>query len=120
MPLPNSLTIDTAARRVRLDPADAAFFQNPYRTYDAIRAAAPVFYWEDYGFWCFCTHEDVAALFRDKRFGRDMRGVATRAELGWPELPPHTAPFYAVEAHSMLELEPPAHTRLRTLVNRAF
>ena len=30
------------------------------------------------------------------------------------------APFYAVEAHSMLELEPPRHTRLRGLVLRAF
>ena len=35
-------------------------------------------------------------------------------------IPPHLAPFYAVEAHSMLELEPPRHTRLRSLVLRAF
>lgn len=33
---------------------------------------------------------------------------------------PHTQPFYDVEAHSMLELEPPRHTRLRGLVLRAF
>jgi cytochrome P450 len=46
--------------------------------------------------------------------------VATREALGWPEPAPHTAPFYAIEAHSMLEREPPVHTRLRTLVNRAF
>lgn len=35
-------------------------------------------------------------------------------------MPEHLAPFYAVEAHSMLELEPPRHTRLRNLVLRAF
>src|SRR3954471_13702163 len=115
MPLPNSFTVDTAARRVRLDPAELAFFKDPYPAYDAIRASAPAFFWEDYGFWCFSGHEQVAALFRDKRFGRDVLGAATRADLGWPEPPSHTAPFRAVEAHSMLELEPPAHTRLRTL-----
>ncbi|MDR0809386.1 MAG: cytochrome P450, partial [Gemmobacter sp.] len=37
-----------------------------------------------------------------------------------PQTPEHLAPFYAVEAHSMLELEPPRHTRLRGLVLRAF
>jgi cytochrome P450 len=37
-----------------------------------------------------------------------------------PSFPPHVQPFYDVEAHSMLELEPPRHTRLRGLVLRAF
>ena len=37
-----------------------------------------------------------------------------------PEPCPHTRHFDAAEAHSLLELEPPEHTRLRTLVNRAF
>jgi len=32
----------------------------------------------------------------------------------------HMKPFYAIEAHSMLELEPPVHTRLRGQVLRAF
>jgi len=41
------------------------------------------------------------------------------AELA-PEIPQHLQPFYDVEAHSMLELEPPRHTRLRALVLRAF
>ncbi len=32
----------------------------------------------------------------------------------------HLQPFDALERHSILELEPPEHTRLRNLVNRAF
>src|SRR5208282_488855 len=44
----------------------------------------------------------------------------SRAELGWPEPKPHLQPFDALERHSILELEPPEHTRLRNLVNRAF
>lgn len=46
--------------------------------------------------------------------------MATREALGWPPIPARLKPFYDIEAHSMLEREPPVHTRLRTLVNRAF
>lgn len=105
---------------VDLDPRDPAFFNHPYPSYHAIRARSPAFFWRQYGFWCFAAHADVMALFRDKRFGRQILHVATREELGWPETPPHVKPFYDVEAHSLLELEPPDHTRLRTLINRAF
>jgi cytochrome P450 len=112
--------IDTARRFVRLDPRDAEFFDDPYPAYAQIRAATPVFFWEDYGFWCFCAHAEVAALLRDRRFGRQILHVMTREDLGWPEPPAHLEPFNAVERHSLLELEPPEHTRLRGLVNRAF
>ena len=37
-----------------------------------------------------------------------------------PEPEPHLKSFDAAERHSLLEIEPPEHTRLRTLVNRAF
>ena len=114
------LDFDAARRRVRLDPRDPQFFGNPYPAYDAIRAAAPVFFWEDYGFWCFAGHAEVAALLRDRRFGRQILHLMSRESLGWPEPPEHLEPFNAVERHSLLELEPPGHTRLRGLVNRAF
>ena len=50
-----NLAIDAARRRVRLDPRDPDFFKDPYRAYAAIREAAPAFFWEDYGFWCFAA-----------------------------------------------------------------
>jgi unspecific monooxygenase len=112
--------IDAARRRVRLDPRDRAFFNNPYPAYAAIRAVAPSFFWEDYGFWCFAAHADVSALLRDRRFGREILHVMSREELGWPPPKDHLAPFDALERHSILEMEPPGHTRLRNLVNRAF
>ncbi|MBV8661572.1 MAG: cytochrome P450, partial [Hyphomicrobiales bacterium] len=114
------LEIDAARRRVRLDPRESTFFNDPYPAYDAIRAAAPVFFWEDYGFWCFSGYAEVAALLRDRRFGRQILHVMSRERLGWPEPPEHIEPFLAIERHSLLELEPPEHTRLRALVNRAF
>ncbi len=112
--------IDKMRRTVSLDPRDAAFFQNPYPAYDAIRAAAPVFFWEQYGFWCFSRHAEVSELLRDKRFGRQILHVKSREALGWPTPAAHLQAFDALERHSLLSLEPPEHTRLRTLVNRAF
>ena len=114
------MRIDTTRRSVFLDPVDPAFYNDPYPAYHAIRAELPVFRWEQYGHWCFARHEDVNALLRDRRFGRQILHVATREELGWPETPAHLKPFYDFETHSLLELEPPVHTRLRGLINRSF
>lgn len=107
-------------RVVRQSPLDPAFVQDPYPAYDRMRSIGRAVFWEDYGFWCFPGFDDVNALLRDKRFGRDVLHVATREQLGWPEPAEHLKPFMDVEAHSLLEREPPAHTRLRSLVNRAF
>lgn len=93
-------------------PKEAGFVQNPYPFYERARALGPFFRWQDYDLVCTGSAAAVNAIFRDRRFGREP--VAP------PPVPPHLAPFYAVEAHSMLELEPPRHTRLRTLVLRAF
>lgn len=114
------MQLDPAARRLSLDPRDPAFYEDPYRAYARLHAEAPVVFWEEYGHWFFFAHADVNRLLRDRRFGREILHVATRDELGLPEPAPHTAHFDAIDAHSMLEREPPAHTRLRTLVNRAF
>ena len=114
------MQIDAAARSVSLDPCDPLFYNDPYPAYHAIRAEVPVFKWEDYGYWCFARHEEVNALLRDRRFGRQILHVATREELGWAETPPHLAAFYGFEKHSLLELEPPVHTRLRSLITRSF
>jgi cytochrome P450 len=114
------MKIDVEQRRVSLDPRDPVFFNDPYPAYRAIRAATPVFFWEQYGFWCFARHAQVSALLRDRRFGRQILHVTSREKLGWSEPPAHLRPFLEVESHSLLELEPPEHTRLRHLINRAF
>lgn len=95
-------------------PTDPAFVQDPYPFYDRARATGPLFHWADYGMPMAASHAAVNAILRDRRLGREV--PADRR----PAIPDHLKPFYAVEAHSMLELEPPRHTRLRSLVLRAF
>ncbi|CAH0340320.1 cytochrome P450 [Rhizobium sp. CECT 9324] len=114
------LSIDPATRTVSLDAQDPCFYSDPNRAYAALHAACPTFYWAEQKAWFFTGYDHVNALLRDRRFGRQILHVATREELGMPEPAPHTAHFDKAELHSLLELEPPEHTRLRTLVNRAF
>ncbi len=99
--------------RLSQSPVDPGFVQDPYRFYDRARRH-PVFFWEDYGMPTTASAAAVNAILRDRRLGREVP-LEKRAPV-----PPHLAPFYAVEAHSMLELEPPRHQRLRSLVLRAF
>ncbi|MGB3408716.1 MAG: cytochrome P450 [Jannaschia sp.] len=93
-------------------PDDPVFVQNPYPFYDRLRAAGPLSFWTDYAMPVAGAHATVAALLRDRRFGRENPVP--------PRRPAHQAAFWAVEDHSMLELEPPRHTRLRGSVLRAF
>jgi unspecific monooxygenase len=116
---PPYLRFNPASRRLRLDPSEPRFFQDPYEGYAWLHRSGQAFFWEEFGQWCVGGYESVNRLMRDRRLGRqspagipDSRGTGADRS--------HLKDFDAVEANSMLELEPPAHTRLRTLVNRAF
>ncbi|MFT4715868.1 MAG: cytochrome P450 [Paracoccaceae bacterium] len=95
-------------------PTDPEFIQDPYRFYHKTRAGGPMFFWTDYNMACATSYEAVNSLLRDRRLGREQTAEKQRP------IPDHVAAFYAFEHHSMLEREPPTHTRLRGLVVRAF
>ncbi|UWQ16374.1 cytochrome P450 [Jannaschia sp. M317] len=99
-------------QRLDQSPTDPAFVQDPYPFYDRLRAAGPLAFWTEYDMPVAAGHAAVSQLLRDRRFGRENPFP--------PPRPPHQAAFWAVEDHSMLELEPPRHTRLRAQVLRAF
>lgn len=101
-------------QHVSQSPTAPDFVQNPYGFYDRIRPLGGLVWWDDYQMLCATGYADCNAILRDRRLGREMP-----ADLRAP-VPERLAAFYNLEAHSMLELNPPRHTRLRSLVMRAF
>ena len=99
---------------IRQDPRDPEFVQNPYLFYDRMRNLGPLVRWEEYEKPFASDYAMVDALLRDRRFGREAPDNVRITP------PAHLKPFYDIEANSMLELEPPRHTRLRSQVLRAF
>ena len=101
-------------QKIYQNPTDLHFIQNPYIFYKKCRELGPLLFWSDYSMVTTFDHKTTSAIFRDKRFGRETPLELTR------DIPNHLKAFYKNEVHSMLELEPPKHTRLRGLVMRAF
>ena len=101
-------------KRLQQSPTDPAFVQSPYGFYARARAQGALHFWDDYAMPATFNHQAVHDLLRERRFGREVP-----EELQTPG-PAHLAPFLMVEANSLLDAEPPRHTRLRSLVLRAF
>ena len=100
--------------KVAQSPTNDDFVQNPYPFYETCLAKGGKVFWEDYKMVSLFKYDDVSNILKDRRFGRECpeeKKQDHRKEL---------APFYELEDHSMLQLEPPKHTRLRGLVLRAF
>ena len=120
MTVPSYLKIDPATRHVSLNAGDPMFYRDPNVAYAALHAHCPTFYWEEQKQWFCCNYNLVNSLLRNRRFGRQILHVATREESNLPEPQPHLRDFDLAEQWSLLSIEPPEHTRLRTMVNRAF
>ena len=94
------------------NPLLPEFHANPYPFYEQLREKDPV-HESPLGFWVLTRYDDVVMALRDPRFGRDGFETMLAAQYG-PEGSPGRLP------RSMLMRDPPDHTRLRTLVSKAF
>jgi cytochrome P450 len=97
------------------NPLTPDFIANPYPFYRRLREADPM-HLTPLGFHVASRHADVSAILRDKRFGKDFIGRITRRS--GPQI--LEEPVYRSMSHWMLQLDPPDHGRLRSLVVRAF
>jgi cytochrome P450 len=102
------------------DPWSPEFVADPYPAYEVLRRESPVFFHEPSDQWVITRYADVDTLLRDRRLGRSYLHVATHEEFGRPPEPEFLAPFWDLIRAGMLDVEPPAHTRLRRLVSKAF
>ena len=94
------------------NPLLPEFHANPYPFYAQLRDKDPV-HESPMGFRVLTRYEDVVLALRDPRFGRDGFEALLAAQYG-PEGEGGRLP------RSMLMRDPPDHTRLRTLVSKAF
>jgi cytochrome P450 len=92
------------------NPMDPEFLADPYPTYHRLRAEDPV-HQSPLGFWVLTRYDDVVAVLRDARCAKEPMIAAVAARLG---IPPGTIGL------SMLDRDPPDHTRLRGLASKAF
>ncbi len=105
---------------VEFNPFDPEFRLNPYPFYHRLRATDPV-HWSDIaGRWVLTRHADCVAVLRDAtRFSADpykWDGFVEflQAQGGT------SGPLIQMQTNWMLMKDPPDHTRLRTIVTKAF
>jgi len=86
------------------------FYRNPYPVYSALRRYDPVHWDEDHQLWVLTRYTDVAAALVSPGLVRGSGEVTIKTD----------DPLRRVLSRMMLFSEPPRHTRLRSLANRAF
>lgn len=92
---------------------------DPYPLYARIRAEDPVHWDEAMGFWTISRFADVSSIYRDARFSRAMGLASAFRRLPEAERE-RTAPLYDAFSKTIPYTDPPYHTRLRGLANKAF
>ncbi|MEU9158962.1 cytochrome P450 [Streptomyces sp. NPDC048424] len=102
------------------DPWDAAFVADPYPAYRELREQGRAVWWEATGQWLVPHYADVSALLRDRRLGRTYLHRFSHEEFGREAPPPEHEPFHVLNGNGLLDLEDPAHARVRRLVAKAF
>jgi len=95
---------------VQFNPIDPEFVADPYPTYHRLRTEDPV-HRSPLGFWVLTRYEDVVGSLRDPRLAKEAIATFVAERLG---ITPVGIGL------SMLDRDPPDHTRLRGLVSKAF
>ncbi|WP_372667682.1 cytochrome P450 [Amycolatopsis kentuckyensis] len=93
------------------DPRDPAFLEDPYPAFAALREQGDVHFHDELGLAVAVSHASASAVLRHRGLGRI-----------WQDAQPleRFASFNLLHRNSLLENEPPAHTRLRRLIAGAF
>jgi len=91
--------------------SDPSFVANPYPELKELRQAGKPVWHEELGIFLAARYSDANAVLRTKTLGRIF--APKEPESTWAE-------FNWLHSDSLLDSEPPKHTRLRSLVGKAF
>jgi cytochrome P450 len=102
------------------DYYSAEFRADPYPFYHRLRDEDPVHWGMPYepfydGAWHVARYDDVAAILKDARFGKEPP-----SQEGMASLPEMVRDYLDLARLALLRADPPDHTRLRALVSKAF
>jgi cytochrome P450 len=101
-----------------LRPVTREFLQNPYPYYHKLREESPLFWSEDGHYWLVTSYDYANTILRDMRFGKRVQDWKYDHIIR--KFARKLMPTNAFSTSSMLNQDPPNHTRLRALVNKAF
>jgi hypothetical protein len=105
------VTVTGVRGPVVYNPYAYEIHEDPYPTYARLRAEDPVHRNEEFDFWALSRHADVLAAFRDVDAFSNAHGVSLDPSAFGPD---------AHRVMSFLALDPPKHTRMRSLVGKGF
>jgi cytochrome P450 len=109
---------EAPAGTISFNPFTPGFTDDPYPHYAELRAHAPVER-NELGFWALWRHRDVAAVLRAKMSVED-RHVTNEGPMAGAYDAAYAEHDFTGANSSMLDRDPPDHTRLRKLVAQAF
>jgi cytochrome P450 len=107
-------SLDAAGEVVRLLLTEEGQ-QNPYPWYARLRELAPVYYSDIFGSYLVTRHDDCSRVLLSTGIGKADTNWANEHAPDWRERPTMRHLFA-----SMLRQNPPDHSRVRGMVNRAF
>jgi pimeloyl-[acyl-carrier protein] synthase len=96
---------------------------NPYPAYHVIRKLDPVHWSPSWQSWFVSRYEDVASLIKDNRLSVSQVGKFSHRLVGDEPMDEARAQLKKIEqwlASFLLFTDPPVHTRLRSLISKAF
>ncbi|HTN79879.1 MAG TPA: cytochrome P450, partial [Acidimicrobiales bacterium] len=105
--------------QVFFNPLDPDVRANPYPHYAQLRAADPV-HRSPFGLIVLTRYDDCAKVLRDARFSADMEANASTDQIGLFGNQEQAEARDEGFNESLLNLDPPKHTRVRGLAARAF
>src|SRR5712672_242091 len=107
--------VQTATNAPLFNPLSPEFIRNPYPHYERMRATDPM-HLTPLGMYVASRHAEASLVLRDKRFGKEYAERSTRRY--GPKV--MEEPLFRSFGLTMLQQDPPDHTRLRGLVVKAF